>query len=101
MDFLVLIVGFFYFLPAIAALGRKKRNAGAIQALNLFLGWTLVGWVVALVWALTYDEKKTVVVQQSVQPAGAPRLCSYCGRYSEVSAKFCSVCGKPLVAQGV
>ena len=44
-----------YFLPAIV--GRKKRNAEAIQILNLFLGWTLVGWVVALVWAYTKDPE--------------------------------------------
>ena len=25
--------------------------------LNLFLGWTLVGWVVALVWAVTAKDK--------------------------------------------
>ncbi len=38
-----------YFLPTIIAVNRKKTNAGAIFALNLFLGWALVGWVVALV----------------------------------------------------
>lgn len=43
-----------YFLPAM--MGGRKRNAGAIFVLNLFLGWTLVGWVVALVWACTKDE---------------------------------------------
>lgn len=42
-----------YFLPAI--LGRKKRNANAIFAFNLLLGWTFLGWVAALVWALTKD----------------------------------------------
>src|SRR5580704_12338777 len=42
-----------YFLPTLC--GMKKRNAGAIFALNLLLGWTLIGWVVALVWALTVE----------------------------------------------
>jgi Superinfection immunity protein len=45
---------FMYFLPAIV--GRKKQNAGAIFALNFFLGWTVIGWVVSLVWALTVDN---------------------------------------------
>ncbi|MGA0599192.1 superinfection immunity protein [Caulobacter sp. KR2-114] len=44
-----------YFLPTLIAFGRRKRNAGAILALNLFLGWTLLGWVLALVWSLTVD----------------------------------------------
>ena len=42
-----------YFLPTIV--GWNKRNAGAIFALNFFLGWTLIGWVIAIVWAMTYD----------------------------------------------
>jgi hypothetical protein len=42
-----------YFLPSIVAGFRGHQNTGAIIALNLFLGWTFLGWVVALVWALT------------------------------------------------
>jgi hypothetical protein len=44
-----------YFLPAIAAKGYRHRNERAIFALNLLLGWTFVGWALALVWALTDD----------------------------------------------
>jgi Superinfection immunity protein len=33
-----------------------KKNWVAIFALNLLLGWTVVGWVIALVWALTKDQ---------------------------------------------
>ena len=44
-----------YFLPAILAFVRSKRDAGAILVLNLLLGWTAIGWVIALVWALKED----------------------------------------------
>jgi hypothetical protein len=44
-----------YFLPTIVAVARKKRNALAIFLLNLFLGITFIGWVVALVWSVTRD----------------------------------------------
>ncbi|HEV2117065.1 MAG TPA: superinfection immunity protein [Terriglobales bacterium] len=44
-----------YFLPTIVALVRHKRNTLSILLLNLFLGWTLVGWIIALVWASTVD----------------------------------------------
>ena len=44
-----------YFLPSIVAFARSKRDAGAILVLNLFLGWTAIGWVIALVWALKQD----------------------------------------------
>ena len=49
-------IGFLYFLPAFVAARANKRNFGAIVVLNLFLGWTFVGWVVALVWALVEDR---------------------------------------------
>lgn len=45
-----------YFLPAAIAKSKHRSNVAAIFALNLLLGWTLVGWVIALVWALT-DSK--------------------------------------------
>jgi hypothetical protein len=42
-----------YFLPAIVASRRGHHNASAIFVLDLFLGWTLIGWVLALTWACT------------------------------------------------
>jgi hypothetical protein len=44
-----------YFLPAIIAFARGKSDAGAILVLNFLLGWTAIGWVIALVWALKQD----------------------------------------------
>lgn len=53
-----IIIGVFafalYFLPSIV--GWHKRNAAAIITLNVLLGWTFIGWVVALVWAMTHDR---------------------------------------------
>ena len=45
----------FYFIPTFVALARKKRNTGAIFAVNFFLGWSFVGWILALVWAVSGD----------------------------------------------
>jgi hypothetical protein len=42
-----------YFLPATTAVNRRNPNALAIFVMNLLLGWTLIGWVMALVWAYT------------------------------------------------
>lgn len=47
------IIFVFYFLPAIIAGSRKHYNVDAITLLNLFTGWTLLGWIVSLVWAMT------------------------------------------------
>jgi Superinfection immunity protein len=51
---IVLAVIALYLLPGI--IGRKKRNAKAIWALDVLAGWTGVGWLVALIWALTNDR---------------------------------------------
>jgi len=56
--FFLPIFGFglvFYFLPAILAFARHKRDTTSILLLNFFLGWTAIGWVIALVWALKED----------------------------------------------
>ncbi len=44
-----------YFLPSIIALARNKRDTTSILVLNLLLGWTAIGWVIALIWALKHD----------------------------------------------
>eukprot|EP01038_Epipyxis_sp_PR26KG_P017556 gene17557-24367_t len=46
-----------YFTPSIVALYREKEPL-AIFLLNFFLGWTLLGWVFALVWAATGPGRK-------------------------------------------
>jgi hypothetical protein len=44
-----------YFLPSIIALARSKRDLLSIFLLNLFLGWSVIGWVVALIWSVKGD----------------------------------------------
>ena len=44
-----------YFLPSIVAFARSKRDMASIVLLNFFLGWTMIGWVVSLVWAFKTD----------------------------------------------
>ncbi len=53
-SFIVLIsVICIYFLPTITAFNKKHKNCSAIFVLNLFLGWTFIAWVLALVWSYT------------------------------------------------
>jgi hypothetical protein len=47
-----IIALFIYFLPTFIAIGRNHRNKLAIFLVNLFLGGTVVGWIVALIWSL-------------------------------------------------
>ncbi|MBU3632077.1 superinfection immunity protein [Polynucleobacter sp. AP-Feld-500C-C5] len=53
---LMTLLSLLYFLPFAIAFNKKRANTGAIFALNLFLGWSLIGWVVALVWALKEEQ---------------------------------------------
>jgi hypothetical protein len=45
-----------YFLPTLVALLREKRDKLSIFLVNLFLGWSVIGWIVALVWAFKTDR---------------------------------------------
>ena len=57
VPFIVIVGGgYIYFLPAIVARRHGKRNTNAIFVLNLCLGWLLIPWVVALVWATAKDD---------------------------------------------
>jgi hypothetical protein len=53
--FVLGLLVFGYFAPSWVA--RKKSTFSSIFVVNLFLGWTFVGWVVALAWALKNDPK--------------------------------------------
>ena len=53
---LITVLSLFYFLPFAIAFNRKRANSGAIFSLNLFLGWSLIGWVLALLWALKEER---------------------------------------------
>ncbi len=54
--FLLIVVFFLYFLPALA--GKHQLNANKIVWINLFFGWTIIGWIIALAMAM---EKEKVV----------------------------------------
>lgn len=40
-----------YVAPTIVAALRNHRSAGGILVLNMMLGWTIIGWILALIWA--------------------------------------------------
>jgi len=48
---LIAISLFIYFIPTLIAGNRSHREIWGIFILNLFFGWTLIGWVAALIWS--------------------------------------------------
>lgn len=49
---LVVLIFVIYFLPTLIVFLRQHKNSLAIFLLNLLLGWTVLGWVVSLVWSV-------------------------------------------------
>ena len=49
--FSLLFVG--YFLPSIIALLRRHKDALAIIAIDVLLGWSVAGWFIAFIWSLS------------------------------------------------
>lgn len=70
-----------YFLPTIIAVLRRKTSSLGVFLLNLFLGWTFIGWVGALIWALSADRQPNIVVNnippQPPPPPPPPASHSY------------------------
>jgi hypothetical protein len=42
-----------YFIPTIIALKNNHYNKVGVILLNIFLGWTLLGWIGALIWSFS------------------------------------------------
>ena len=49
----------FYFLPTLIAISRSHHQWGAITVINLFFGWTFIGWVVALAWSVSAARERS------------------------------------------
>ena len=55
-----IIVLVLYFAPTIVAVARGHHGALGVFALNLLLGWTLLGWAGALVWVIAEEHEAPV-----------------------------------------
>jgi len=92
-----LVSAVLYFLPIILAVARNKTNIVGILLVNLLLGWSVIGWLVALVWAVSTERVDQVhpVPMVSV-PQPARRFCSRCGQPDQAGSRFCAHCGGAL-----
>jgi hypothetical protein len=68
----VIILLALYMLPTIIAAVRKVVNVGSVAAINVLLGWTLIGWAVALAMALRTNPPHAYPQYWQQQPGPHP-----------------------------
>jgi ribosomal protein S27E len=92
---LLVILCVFYFLPTLIAGRRGIPNAGSVAVVNIFLGWTCLGWIVALAMAAAGDTRSTQhrVPYPSGPPTNATKKCPDCAETVLSDARVCKHCG--------
>jgi len=93
-----------YFLPTLIGVSRHKTNLVGIFLVNFFLGWSIIGWVIALVWAVSTERVDQMAYAPGMPPAPPPqpqpqmhsRYCPNCGSAGAAGAQFCATCGRRL-----
>src|SRR3954470_12986235 len=52
----IIVCFLLYLLPTLIAAGRKSKRTAGVFVVNFFLGWTILGWIIALAWAAGSDK---------------------------------------------
>lgn len=55
----ILLISTIYFAPMGVALMRKHNNFISLSLVNFLLGWTVIFWVVALLWSMNKNVSET------------------------------------------
>ena len=61
MSFILFLI-VLYWLPTLIAIVRQTHSALGVAMINFFLGWTVIGWFLALFWALAATNSPHVIV---------------------------------------
>lgn len=70
---LTAIAAALYLLPVLVGWGRRVPDIGSVAVINVLLGWTLVGWAVALALALRSVNANGADIQRPrIPPSPAP-----------------------------
>jgi hypothetical protein len=54
---LLILCVFVYFLPVLQARSKGHLDIGSIAVINIFFGWTVIGWFVALIWSCSGNTR--------------------------------------------
>jgi ribosomal protein L40E len=81
-----------YFLPTLIAAVRNHHNFTPVLLVNLLLGWTVIGWVVALIWSSSHVPRQ--LTKHETARYTDRKLCKHCGADVPIDATICRKCGK-------
>ncbi|MDB5801774.1 MAG: hypothetical protein JWL63_2713 [Rhodocyclales bacterium] len=88
--FVLMLCSIIYFLPSMLAKQKGHVSGGSVFLLNLLLGWTVLGWFGALIWAGSGPFATKKVDEKRVK-------CPDCAELILPDARKCKHCGKSLV----
>lgn len=77
-----------YLFPTLIAAGRRHPSLRTIAILNITVGWTVIGWTVAFIWAAIW---RTPILEER-------HPCPHCAEAILPAAKVCGYCGSALRA---
>ena len=61
----LMLLSAMYLAPTLVAVGRRAGHSPAIVILNILLGWSVIGWLAALVWSLLAAPESETERRQS------------------------------------
>ncbi|WP_337054083.1 superinfection immunity protein [Pseudoxanthomonas sp. USHLN014] len=98
-----------YLLPTIEAALRKHRSLAGVALLDILLGWTVLGWIGAMIWALvnpdgTPTNDKPADAGQTGEATQYPQVretktCPFCAEEVLAAAVKCKHCGSALTVE--
>jgi Superinfection immunity protein len=94
-----IIIFVLYFLPTVIGLVRGVRNIGSVIVINVLLGWTVIGWIVALAMAVrSVDRTKATPGTPTPAAAIGTRECPFCKEEMRRDASVCPHCRRESAA---
>jgi len=54
---IIIVISLLYFVPTIVAVTRNIRSQLGVAVLNGLIGWTVIGWIIMLAWAVSGEKR--------------------------------------------
>jgi hypothetical protein len=86
------VVLILYFLPTIIANNRGHQNTSGVFIINLLLGWSVVGWVIALVMAAGSVQQAAPASREEAATRERLVQCWNCGKDTGAAFPRCWSC---------